>query len=81
MKYADQVREYAMQHYIVPARAEGEKTVTFTAGEIHTALGFQRRVPGVCDALGSKKFEKEYGIRRLARSGYHGPTATFTFAV
>ena len=81
MTYADQVREYAMQNYIVPARSAGKKTVTFSAGEIHTALGFQRRVPAVCNALGSKKFEKKYGIRRLARTGYHGPTATFTFEV
>ena len=81
MTYADQVREYAMKHYIVPARAAEMKTVTFTAGEIHSALGFQRRVAAVRNALGTKKFEKEYGIRRVARSGYRGPAATFTFAV
>jgi hypothetical protein len=36
----------------------------------------------VCDALAAVKFQMQYGIRLLQRSGRkHGANATFTFSI
>jgi hypothetical protein len=80
---SDQVRDYVYRNYIVPARAIQAGSVTVTAGDVHQALKFdRRRMPLVCAALNAAKFERQYGIRLLQRSGSgHGPTATFTFSV
>ena len=80
---SDQVRDYVYRNYIVPARANKTASVTVTAGDVHQALKFdRRRMSLVCAALDTNKFEQQYGIRLLQRSGSgHGPTATFTFSV
>ena len=82
MTRADQVRDYAYRQYILPARAARNLTVSFTAGEIHKGLGFHNRMECVCDALDTYNFERERGIKLVARTGpQHGATATFTFSV
>ena len=80
---SDQVRDYVYLNYIVPARESKTASVTVTAGDVHQALKFaSRRMPLVCAALNTAKFERQYGIRLLQRSGSgHGPTATFTFSL
>ena len=79
---SDQVRDYVYRNYIVPARKIKTASVTVTAGDVHRALKFYRRMSLVCAALNTAKFERQYGIRLLQRSGSgHGPTATFTFSV
>ncbi len=71
---SDQVRDYVYRNYIVPARENKTASVTVTAGDVHQALN--------CAALNTAKFERQYGVRLLQRSGSgHGPTATFTFSV
>src|SRR5439155_12715561 len=65
------LREWAWLHYL-----------TRFAITLHRALKFYRRMSLVCAALDTAKFEQQYGIRLLQRSGSgHGPTATFTFSV
>jgi hypothetical protein len=82
MNPADEVRDYAYREYILPARAAGNLSVTFTAGPIHIALGFQNLIARVCDALDVYKFETDRGIQLVTRTGpKHGATATFTFSV
>ena len=82
MNPADQVRDFALRQYILPARTAGQTAVTFTSGEIHKALGFRSLMPCVCDALGARKFESQNRIRLLSRTGpRHGSTTTFTFSV
>jgi hypothetical protein len=80
---SDQVRDYVYRNYIVPARENRTASVTVTAGDAHQALKFDsRRMSLVCAALNTTKFERQYGIRLLERTGAgHGPTATFTFSV
>ena len=56
---ADQIRAYARQNYIEPARRRGEKRVTIVAGDIVRALGLVNRTPNVCSALRSKTFLSE----------------------
>jgi hypothetical protein len=80
---SDQVRDYVYRNYILPARENKTASVTVTAGVVHQALKFDsRRMSLVCAALNATKFERQYGIRLLERTGAgHGPTATFTFSV
>lgn len=79
---ADQVRDYALRQYILPARAAGQPTVTILAGPIHKALGFRNRMPCVCDALGVKKFAEDHRVCLVKRSGpKHGASAEFIFAI
>jgi hypothetical protein len=56
-EHADRVREFVIDTYIEPARAEGQKEVRVRAGDVDKALGYRyRRLPLICDALRSKKF-------------------------
>lgn len=81
-KMADQIREYAFDNYIKPARDAGQSEVTIRAGDVHDAMNLNSRMPAVCGALGTNKFEQEYGVKRLGRSGPgQGATAMFVFAV
>ena len=82
MNVADQVREYAYTHYILPARAAQHKNVTITSGEIHKALRLSTNVSRVCAALLTRKFETAYTVRLVSTSGpIQGSTATFTFEI
>lgn len=56
------VRRYVRERYIDPARQRGETSVRVVVGEVHRALGLERRVPLVCSALRSEIFLKENGI-------------------
>jgi len=82
MRPSDQVRDYAYQNYVIPARARKSASVTFSSGQIHKALGFKNLMPCVCDALGTSKFQTQYQVRLVQRTGpKHGATSTFTFSV
>jgi 5-methylcytosine-specific restriction protein B len=80
MSYADDVRKYCKDNIIDPARTGGEKQIAIRAGDIHTAMGYQRRMPLVCAALGANKFEEIAGVERVSITGpTHGANAIFTF--
>jgi 5-methylcytosine-specific restriction protein B len=80
MSMADDVRSYAYEHYVKPARARGATSVTIRAGDVHTALNYASRLPLVCGALGALKFQEEYGVKLLSRDGPgQSTTTTFTF--
>jgi excisionase family DNA binding protein len=79
---ADQVRQCAVRRNVEPARHRGESQVTITSGEIHRDLGLTNRLPLVCAALGSKKFEKQYGITLLhTTGGNQGANVQYTFNI
>ena len=75
MKPADEVRRFAHDNHVFPARVRGDKTTSVRAGDIHKALGYSNRLPLVCAALNSNKFEKHYRVKRLSR---HGPPESTT---
>ncbi len=80
MTHADRVREYCKTNFIDPARARGETTGAIRAGDIHTALGFQNRMPLVCSALGTVIFEELARVHRVSIEGpTNGANAVFTF--
>ena len=82
MTKADAVRAYALKTYLEPARGRGESQVTITAGDVAKALSLSNRMPLVCGALGTLKFQEECGLKLLGRSGPgQGARATFTFGL
>jgi 5-methylcytosine-specific restriction enzyme B len=82
MSYADQVRKHCNEKYVTPARVKGQAEITIRAGDVHHDLGFASRMPGVCGAIGSKRFEDECNLKRVSVDGpLQGATTTFTFKV
>ena len=80
MTHADRVREYCKTQIIDPARARGETTVSIRAGDIHVALGFKKRLPLVCSALGANAFEHIAKAQRISIDGpTNGANAIFKF--
>jgi hypothetical protein len=70
------VREYCKAN-IEPSRRRGEKQ---RAGDIRTSMGYKNRMPLVCAALGTKKFEEFAGVQRVSLTGpSNGANAIFSF--
>ena len=79
---ADEIREFVFKEFIEPARKQSKKTVVIRAGDIHKMMGLSDRMPAVCAALGSNKFENQFNIKRLNIEGpIHGANALFTFEI
>lgn len=80
MSIADEIRAYCIANLVRPARERGQLTVTIRAGDVHRGLGYLRRLPAVCAALGSERFEREAGVRRIAVDGpLNGSRTLFVF--
>lgn len=80
MAHADDVREYCRRHWIEPARARGEQSVSIRASDVHAALKYKNRFPAVCGALGSQRFAKEAGVTRERIDGpVQGASTVFVF--
>ena len=81
-KPSEQVREYAVETYISPARRRRERAVSVNVGTVHKALQLGNRVPLVCSALESQKFLKENGLRLISKVGPpsgQSTTVTYTY--
>jgi len=79
---ADQIRDFAFRRYIEPARKQGQKTVTIRAGDVHSEMRLGQRMPAVCGALGTDKFQAEYQVELIDRKGPNqGANVFFTFKV
>ncbi|MHC1739515.1 MAG: hypothetical protein AB9897_00205 [Anaerolineaceae bacterium] len=79
---ADDIRKYAKTKFITPARQKGEKTVTFSASEIHDGLGYNSHFPAVCSAIDARKFLEFARVKLIKRAGVkQGATAKWTFEV
>ena len=68
-RQADKIRAYCRDTIIIPARARGEKNVAIRAGDIAAEMKLQTRVPNICSALRSQKFEMLADVRRIAIDG------------
>ncbi len=78
--FADEACEYCAEHYILPARENGQNEVSIRAGEVHSILGHSNRLPLVCSAIGASVFEEENNIRRTSIEGpMHGANTVVTF--
>jgi len=77
---ADEIRQFVLKNYILPARKRGAKTVTVNAGDVHNQMGFVNRLPNVCQALGKEKFQKLANVEKPVRKGPpQGSTTCFTY--
>ena len=80
MTLADEIREFVYQIYIQPARNTGENTVTIRAGDVHEQMSLVDRMPAVCGAIGTNKFENKYSVTLINRRGpTQGANVYFTF--
>jgi hypothetical protein len=78
MTCSEEVRKHVVDQYISPARRKGEDSVEVRAGTVHSELHWTGRVPSVCQALGSRKFQREAGVELVERSR-RGPSTTVVF--
>ena len=77
---SDRVREHVKKKHVDPAKKAGKKSLSIRAGDIHRELGFTRRIPVVCSALRSRKFQKDCGIELSYIDGHNNTTTTtFTY--
>jgi 5-methylcytosine-specific restriction protein B len=58
MTQAEKIRQFALDHYVAPARKGGLAVVTIRAGDIHREMNLANAMPAVCSAIGSNKFEQ-----------------------
>ena len=77
---SERVREHVKRKYIDPAKKAGKKSLSLRAGDIHSELGFTRRIPVVCSALRSRKLQKNCDVKLSYIDGHNNTTAaTFTY--
>ena len=84
MSQADEIRRYAVQHYVEPARRAGERRVSIRAGDVHNALGLKQAHFNVCQALDGSKFHRQAGVRLVDYNGVpsrRGANAEFVFSI
>ena len=82
MPFADVVRAYCIDNYIIPARNSGDSVVSIRAGDVHRSLEYKNRLPLVCSALGAKIFEETANVERVSIAGpINGSNAIFTFKI
>jgi hypothetical protein len=65
MNLSETVLQYVRSNYVHPARKQGAKIVEVKAGDIHSGLRWSRRVPLVCSALTSQKFQNTVGVKLI----------------
>jgi hypothetical protein len=79
---SDRVRQYTYDNYVIPARNSHRDTATVRAGDVAKAMRMRGRLPQVCGAIGTVKFQKQFGLRLIQRSGpANGSNTIFTFEV
>ena len=79
---ADAIREYAFEKYIEPARKQKLTSVKIRAGDVAKDLNLRKRMPAVCGAIGTVKFQTKYSVKLVERKGPgNGSNATFLFEV
>lgn len=79
---ADRIREFVFREYIKPTRERGERTITVRAGDVHKQMGLSNRMPAVCGAIATAKFQDKYLVQLVNREGpAQGANVFFTFDV
>jgi len=82
MTLADNIREFVRNHYIKPTREGGEDQITVRSGDVHERMKLKSRMPAVCGAIGTEKFEILCNVRLIDRKGpTQGANVFFTFEI
>jgi hypothetical protein len=81
MRQADQIRTYARERYVAPARAQQEKRFSIKAGDVVRDMKLLwRSTPAVCSALKTREFLEGNALRLVSRTGPpSGLTTTVTY--
>lgn len=79
-RQADRIRRFVLENYIKPARTRSETRVEVVTGDVHRAMALDNKMPAVCSALGSGKFEELAGVKIIDRQGpANSSTVRFTY--
>ena len=82
MSQADDIRQCVAKRYIEPARREGCNVVSIRAGDVHKAMDLTNRMPAVCSAMGTKKFQDMAHVKVESITGPNqGATTTFHYRI
>ena len=79
---ADQIRIYAREKYVLPARQRRQKRFSINAGDVVRELKLIRRVPAVCSALSTREFLRSNGLQVVGTDGPpsgQSTTVTYTY--
>jgi hypothetical protein len=77
---ADQIREFALETAVRRAKRDANVEIVIRAGDVHSDMGLQNRLPAVCAALGAEKFQRLCGLHLIRREGPHvGSNTVFYF--
>jgi hypothetical protein len=79
---ADEIREFLVRQYVMPAREQGHSTIEIRAGDVHRDMQLVSQMPSVCAALDAKKFARALGLELIDRQGpSRGANVFFRFHV
>ena len=82
MSQADGIRQYALEHFIEPARRIGRRYVEIRLGAVQEGIEERSNVPNFINALGGKKFLKLANLKLLRTSGAKaGPNTVFHYEI
>jgi hypothetical protein len=80
LKLADQIRNIVFEKVVRPALKSTKSELKIRAGDIHSAMHLHNRVPAVCSALESGKFQELCSLELVHREGANrGSSAVFFF--
>ncbi len=66
---SDRIRQYVLEHYIEPAREEGQGQVEIQAREVNGAIGLDKEWPMICQVLAGHKFREMAQVSLPERVG------------
>lgn len=79
MRQADEIRTYARERYVVPARRQREKRFSIKAGDVVRGMRLvYGSTPAVCSALRTREFLAENALRLVSRKGPESGQSTTT---
>jgi hypothetical protein len=79
---ANDIREFARDHYILPAKKRGADRVSIRVGDVHRQMKLTSRVPAICSALKTGIFLQENNLELELEEGPpsgQSPTVVYTY--
>ena len=73
---ADEIRRYALEHYVTPWRESGNETLAIRAGAVEREMALRQATPNVCSALEGAKFQALANLVLVRREGPRRSTTT-----
>ncbi len=77
MTTAEQIRQYAINHYIAPTRAAGQEEVHIRLGDIRQKMGLTNPLQSIRSALGTRLFQDEACVELVNAVGRRAGADTY----